>query len=105
MLVDVEINIKDDSYAWFLHWMTLYQQSQLNGAHMVVARGSAPPQSGLVESILRKLTPGMRHLSIQTQKVEHANGAIHTHFTLIPGPGKHILRYKLLYQGRWYAVL
>lgn len=97
MLVDVEINIKDDSYAWFLHWMTLYQQSQLNGARLVVANGvhgSAPPQPGLVESILRKLTPGMRHLSIQTQKVEHANGAIHTHFTLIPGPGKHILRYK-----------
>ena len=29
-LVDVEISIKDDSYPWFLHWMTLYQQSQLN---------------------------------------------------------------------------
>jgi len=36
--VDVEINIKDDSYAWFLHWMTLYQQSQLNVLNMVVAR-------------------------------------------------------------------
>lgn len=36
----------------------------------------------------------MRHLSIQTQKVEHANGAMHTHFSLVPGPGKHVLRYK-----------
>lgn len=36
----------------------------------------------------------MRHLSIQTQKVEHSNGAIHTHFALVPGPGKHVLRYK-----------
>ncbi|KAJ9220977.1 hypothetical protein DTO027B5_5752 [Paecilomyces variotii] len=88
MLVDVEISIKDDSYAWFLHWMTLYQQSQLQGAR------SAAGKSGFMESLLQKLTPGMRHLSIQTQKVEHSNGAIHTHFTLIPGPGKHVLRYK-----------
>jgi chaperone BCS1 len=92
MLVDVEINIKDDSYAWFLHWMTLYQQSQLNGARSVAANGSG--RSGLVDSLLRRLTPGMRHLSIQTQKVEHSNGAIQTQFTLIPGPGRHVLRYK-----------
>lgn len=88
MLVDVEINVKDDSYAWFLHWMTLYQQSQLNGARTGANKG------GFMDSLLQKLTPGMRHLSIQTQKVEHANGAIHTRFTLIPGPGRHILRYK-----------
>lgn len=88
MLVDVEINIKDDSYPWFLHWMTLHQQSQLQGARAVAGK------SGFLESLLQKLTPGMRHLSIQTQKVEHSNGAIHTQFTLIPGPGKHVLRYK-----------
>ncbi|PGH04976.1 hypothetical protein AJ79_06933 [Helicocarpus griseus UAMH5409] len=88
MLVEVEINIKDDSYAWFLHWMTLYQRSQLPGAH------AAAQKSGFVDSLLRKLTPGMRQLSIQTQKVEHPNGAMHTHFALIPGPGKHVLRYK-----------
>ncbi|KAF4213451.1 hypothetical protein CNMCM8980_010538 [Aspergillus fumigatiaffinis] len=88
MLVDVEISIKDDSYPWFLHWMTLYQQSQLNAAR------SAASRSGFMETILQKLTPGMRHLSIQTQKVEHANGAIHTHFALVPGPGRHVLRYK-----------
>ncbi|KAA8646407.1 hypothetical protein EYZ11_011138 [Aspergillus tanneri] len=88
MLVDVEISIKDDSYPWFLHWMTLYQQSQLNSAR------SAASRSGFMESILQRLTPGMRHLSIQTQKVEHANGSMHTHFALVPGPGRHILRYK-----------
>ncbi|KAI9928893.1 hypothetical protein MW887_001286 [Aspergillus wentii] len=88
MLVDVEISIKDDSYPWFLHWMTLYQQSQLNTAR------SATSRTGFMESLLQRMTPGMRHLSIQTQKVEHANGAMHTHFALVPGPGKHILRYK-----------
>lgn len=88
MLVDVEINIKDDSYPWFLHWMTLYQKSQLN------ASKAAANSSTYMDRFLQKITPGMRHLSIQTQKVEHSNGAIHTHFSLIPGPGKHILRYK-----------
>ncbi|KAE8147505.1 BCS1 N terminal-domain-containing protein [Aspergillus avenaceus] len=88
MLVDVEISVKDDSYPWFLHWMTLYQQSQLSSARTAASR------SGFMDSLLQRLTPGMRHLSIQTQKVEHSNGAIHTHFALVPGPGKHILRYK-----------
>ncbi|PWY80345.1 hypothetical protein BO94DRAFT_496811 [Aspergillus sclerotioniger CBS 115572] len=88
MLVDVEISIKDDSYPWFLHWMTLYQQSQLHSAR------SAASRSGFMESLLQRLTPGMRHLSIQTQKVERANGAIQTHFALVPGPGRHVLRYK-----------
>lgn len=88
MLVDVEISIKDDSYPWFLHWMTLYQQSQLNACRAVMGN------SGFMDRLLQKLTPGMRHLSIQTQKVEHSNGAIHTHFSLVPGPGKHVLRYK-----------
>lgn len=87
MLVDVEISIKDDSYPWFLHWMTLYQQSH-NSARTTAAKSS------FMYSLLQRLTPGMRHLSIQTQKVEHSNGAIHTHFALVPGPGKHVLRYK-----------
>ncbi|CAG8280081.1 unnamed protein product [Penicillium salamii] len=88
MLVDVEISIKDDSYPWFLHWMTLYQQSQLS------ASKAAANSTGYMDRFLQRLTPGMRHLSIQTQKLEHSNGAIHTHFSLVPGPGKHVLRYK-----------
>lgn len=67
--------------------MTLYQQSH-NSARTTAAKSS------FMDSLLQRLTPGMRHLSIQTQKVEHSNGAIHTHFALVPGPGKHVLRYK-----------
>ncbi|KAJ6096260.1 hypothetical protein N7486_007006 [Penicillium sp. IBT 16267x] len=87
MLVDVEISIKDDSYPWFLHWMTLYQQSQLGATR-------AATNSGYLDRLLQRMTPGMRHLSIQTEKVEHSNGAMNTHFSLVPGPGKHVLRYK-----------
>jgi hypothetical protein len=28
----IRCSIKDDSYPWFLHWMTLYQKSQLNAS-------------------------------------------------------------------------
>lgn len=96
LLVDVEINIKDDSYPWFLRWMTLQQRAQLT-QNAKVSR-STPNEAteakvSIVESILRRLTPGMRHLSIQTEKIELPNGAIHTQFALIPGPGKHVLRY------------
>ena len=96
MLVDVEINIKDDSYPWFLYWMTLHQRSQLlrpGGFLRPGVAGATPEKSGRFESLLRRITPGMRHLSIQTEKVELPNGAMHTHFSLIPGPGKHVLRY------------
>jgi chaperone BCS1 len=95
MLVDVEINIKDDSYPWFLYWMTLYQRSQLQNTQSALRKGTKDTTAkGFMDSFLRRITPGMRHLSIQTEKVEHPNGAIHTHFALIPGPGRHILRYK-----------
>lgn len=36
----------------------------------------------------------MRHLAVETSKVELPNGSITTHFSLIPGPGQHILRYR-----------
>lgn len=91
LLVDVEISIKDDSYAWFLHWMTLYQRSQVESAR---ALAEGQEKLRLIDRLLRKLTPGMRHLSIQTEKRELSNGAVQTHFSLVPGPGKHILRYK-----------
>ena len=32
-------------------------------------------------------------MSIQTDKVTLSNGAMHTKFSLLPGPGKHVLRY------------
>lgn len=41
-----------------------------------------------------RFTPGMHHLSIDTQKIQHANGAVQTKFFLVPGLGKHIIRYK-----------
>ncbi|SLM38101.1 mitochondrial chaperone bcs1 [Lasallia pustulata] len=98
LLVDVEINVKDESYPWFLYWMTMHQRAQLsNSSALSSTRTGVPlnnPKPGLMESLMRRFTPGMHHLSIETEKIEHPNGSVHTHFALIPGPGKHILRYK-----------
>ena len=43
---------------------------------------------------MRRFTPGTHHLSIDTQKIQHPNGSVQTRFFLIPGPGRHVLRYK-----------
>ncbi|CAI5755755.1 unnamed protein product [Candida verbasci] len=64
LLVDLEIPSKDKSYLWFLEWMAKYKH-----------RSS-------------------RHLSVETNVITHDNGAITTKFSLVPGPGKHLIRYK-----------
>lgn len=88
LLVDVEISIKDESYSWFLYWMTQHEKQQL-----LSRQSGAPSPSTLTERFLQRVTPRMRHLSVETSKVELPNGAITTHTTLIPGPGQHFLRY------------
>ena len=43
---------------------------------------------------MQNIRPRMHHFSIDTQKIQHPNGSVETTFSLIPGPGRHILRYK-----------
>lgn len=49
---------------------------------------------GIFESLMRRFTPGLHHLAIHTEKITHPNGSVQTHFALLPGPGRHILRFK-----------
>ncbi|KAH3674347.1 hypothetical protein WICMUC_003373 [Wickerhamomyces mucosus] len=64
LLVDLEIPSKDKSYMWFLEWMSQYKN-----------RSS-------------------RHLSVETNFIQHDNGAVSTKFSLVPGPGNHLIKYK-----------
>lgn len=64
MLVDLEIPSKDKSYLWFLEWMSQHKHRR------------------------------SRHLSVETNFVQHSNGSATTKFSLVPGPGKHMIRYK-----------
>lgn len=70
LLVDLEISQNDESYQWFLHWMA-----------------RQPPPADFISSRLTRL----HHLSIQTSTPK---GSSHTHFSLQPGYGRHILRYR-----------
>ena len=75
--------------------MTLHERGRLAGTGaQALKRGTSSPTIRPFESLLQRLTPGMRHLAIETEKRELPNGAIHTNFVLIPGPGKHIIRYR-----------
>nr|AAC09007.1 necessary for expression of ubiquinol-cytochrome c reductase complex [Saccharomyces cerevisiae] len=64
MIVDLEIQSKDKSYAWFLTWMAKHPQRV------------------------------SRHLSVRTFYIQHDNGSVSTKFSLVPGPGNHWIRYK-----------
>ncbi|KAL9087420.1 MAG: hypothetical protein Q9159_003632 [Coniocarpon cinnabarinum] len=95
LLVDVEITRHDESYRWFLQWMTHIQRQQQT------AHGSASPSSmghgprpSLLNRLLARFAPGLHHLSIQTSTVKAPSGAQYTNFALVPGPGRHILRYR-----------
>ena len=93
--MDLEINVKDDSYPWFLHWMTAHQRSQLqSSSRHAAAKITDGRRGGFLQMVLQRFTPGMHHLSIKTDKIEHPNGSVQTRFSLIPGPGKHFIRYK-----------
>lgn len=92
--MDLEIGRNDESYQWFLHWMSRYQRSQLSPGSRVGDASNGADRVGFFMRLLRRLTPGLHHLSIQTAKISHPNGALHTRFSLVPGPGRHILRYK-----------
>jgi chaperone BCS1 len=67
LLVDLEIPLKDKSYLWFLEWMSQYKHRR------------------------------SRHLSVETNFIQHDNGAVTTRFSLVPGPGKHLIKFKGAY--------
>ncbi|EME41710.1 hypothetical protein DOTSEDRAFT_73940 [Dothistroma septosporum NZE10] len=87
MLVDLEITRHDESYGWVLHWMTQQYQNQL-------APVAKRERAGIVESLIRRFTPGLHHLQMKTHVETTASGSKQTAFALVPGHGKHILRYK-----------
>lgn len=85
LLVDVEINNRDESYNWFLYWLKLHEQNRL---------AQTATSASFTSSLLQRLTPSMRQLSIETETVKLPNGAINAHFALVAGPGRHFLRYR-----------
>jgi chaperone BCS1 len=77
MLVELELNVKDPSYLWFLHWLT----HQTGGT----------PARGLRRS---------HQLSVQTAVETRKNGSQAVAFRLMAGPGVHWMKYR----GAWMQV-
>lgn len=76
--------------------MTVHHQRRLSAAssQAIRSQGLQSERVGIVESLLSRFTPGLHHLSIKTEKIQFPNGSVQTQFALIPGPGRHVLRYK-----------
>ncbi|RUS35497.1 BCS1 N terminal-domain-containing protein [Jimgerdemannia flammicorona] len=70
VLVSLEIPSKDKSYLWFLQWMS---QQPARKTHQ---------------------------LAVETTFKQHDNGSVSTTFSLVPGPGKHLFRWR----GAWIQV-
>ncbi|KAF9996034.1 hypothetical protein BGZ79_010232 [Entomortierella chlamydospora] len=109
LLVTLEIPSKDKSYLWFLHWMSSQSRGarSLSSASGVVssAAGSAPKsQRGLFTRWSNRLADRVNQrsqfLAVQTEFKQHDNGSVSTKFNLVPGNGKHIIRYR----GAWIQV-
>ncbi|KAK9387781.1 BCS1 N terminal-domain-containing protein [Lipomyces mesembrius] len=92
LLVDLEIPSKDKSYAWFLEWMARESVT-------VSFLSKSESTKGLKNRFLalRNLYSSSHHLSVQTTYKQHDNGSVSANFSLVPGPGKHILRYRGTY--------
>ena len=75
--------------------MTAHQRAQLahNGGN-TGSPGSSIQGLRILDRIAQRVIPRTHHLSISTEKVEKSNGAVDTRLKLVPGPGRHLLRYK-----------
>ena len=76
LLVTLEIPSHDHSHAWFLHWMARQQSTS------------------------RGLISRSHHLAVETTYKQHENGSAMAAFELVPGPGRHLLRWR----GAWIQV-
>lgn len=100
MLVDLEITRHDEFYPWLLQWMTAFHRAQLTGAQLPA--GMNPKlKGGILSNLIARYNPRLHHLQVRTSQPK--DGPSHAaHFSFVPGPGKHILRYggSLIYVDR-----
>jgi mitochondrial chaperone BCS1 len=92
MLVTVEVPRHDASYPWILQWMSAHYRSQSAGKEMLEQGTDSKP--GVLVSLLKRLMPRLRDLQMQTSRVNLPTGSAQTHFSLVPGHGRHFLRYR-----------
>ncbi|KAG0245255.1 hypothetical protein BGW41_002724 [Actinomortierella wolfii] len=98
LLVTLEIPSKDKSYLWFLHWMASQSRIACEEAAMQLQhRGKNLSWS---QRLANRINQRSQFLAVQTEFKQHDNGSVSTRFNLVPGNGKHLIRY----QGAWIQV-
>ncbi|KAF9901130.1 hypothetical protein EC991_006470 [Linnemannia zychae] len=106
LLVTLEIPSKDKSYLWFLHWMSSQSRGATSLAHTSGAEAVGSSSSGkgifarLSDRLANKVNQRSQFLAVQTEFKQHDNGSVTTRFNLVPGNGKHLIRYN----GAWIQV-
>ncbi|KAF8940789.1 hypothetical protein BGZ58_004703 [Dissophora ornata] len=115
LLVTLEIPSKDKSYLWFLHWMSSQSRgagqlaststpSAIEAAGSAASRLTAPKKKGLftkwTDNLANRINQRSQFLAVQTEFKQHDNGSVSTRFNLVPGNGKHLIRYR----GAWIQV-
>ncbi|KAF2843377.1 putative mitochondrial chaperone BCS1 [Patellaria atrata CBS 101060] len=93
MLVDITITHKNEHYQPLLHWMSAYHKAQSTGLDPVSNSIVNHESRGLISSLISKFTPRLHHFQLESEKVNRPDGSPITHFSLVPGPGRHLLRY------------
>jgi chaperone BCS1 len=97
MLVDVEVTKNDEAYSSVLTWISAHQQKALARKASYAGRTS---HGQWMDRIMDRMTPGLHHLQFRTSKVKLADGALRTQTSLVPGFGRHVVRYR----NAWIAV-
>lgn len=82
LLVSLEIPSRDKAYPWFLQWIAIE-------ANRTAGRGGRP--------LLRLFS---NELSVETTYKKHLNGSSDVLFSVVPGVGTHIFKYR----GAWMRV-
>jgi mitochondrial chaperone BCS1 len=88
MLVNVEVTRNDEAYPWLLNWISAHQRTKAAATARTVTNNST-----LITRLLDRFTPGLHHLQFHSSRIKLPDGATRTQFTLVPGFGRHILRY------------
>lgn len=96
LLVTLEIPSKDKSYLWFLHWMS--SQARRQGGVSTIANQAKKVK--WTDRLANKINQRSQFLAVQTEFKQHDNGSVSTRFNLVPGNGKHLIRYN----GAWIQV-
>lgn len=98
--ITVEIPIPDPSYQYFLSWMHNHQRKLVAQNASLYSSTSGTNQTRIsflrspVNWAINKYRPRMHELSVSTNIEKLPNGATVTEFSLYPGIGKHIFRYR-----------